>query len=171
MSTGRGDFESPFDGFLAQDLGKIQFVGWDFLKDGLHINPGRDNLDLSLKKGHRFTKIAHADDLKPGNDGCLGRVFTRHHHAGQSATAGFQRDRENAFDRADASGQGQLAHKHKLVQLIGGHLLPRGDNSHGDRQIDAGPLLTDVGRGQIDGGASHRHAETGVDNRGSHPVP
>ena len=89
-----------------------------------------------------------------GDDGGFCRVLRRHKQPGLPIRLGAQCDRQDALDRTDGAGERQFADDEEVLQLFGEHLLARGDHADGDWEIEAGALLFDVRRRQVDGHAA-----------------
>jgi hypothetical protein len=102
MTTGSGDLQRALNGFLAFDLGKIDFLLMVLLKNLPDVDLGRGDLGFTLKEAHSLAQILNGDDLEAGNDGSLRRVFRRDKNANFALFARVQRYRQNSFDRRTA---------------------------------------------------------------------
>lgn len=58
-----------------------------------------------------------------------------------------------------------------IEQVFCGYLLGSGENADGDGQIEAAPLLGQIGGGQIDRDVFARELEIAVEQGAAHPIP
>jgi hypothetical protein len=115
------------------------------VQQGDRLQQGSDRVDVDARHHRRLT--------------CVGRG---HHEPPLPRLLGADGDRQHPADRTDTAIQRQLAHDDQVRQARGLHLLGRSHQAQGDGQVEAGALLADVGRGEIDRDPLGGEGEAGV---------
>ncbi len=152
MPAGGGNFQRPLDVLLAHNLGEV----WAGLAAPLG-GPGWGgrNLLAALQVVQQVAYRFHRIHGGPLGQGCLGGVFCRDiEHTHPRAGSGH-RHGQDAGNRPQRAGQGQLPHKGSLRRR-GLHHTLGGEDAQKDGQIIDCALLTQGRRGQVDGDAGDR---------------
>ena len=92
--------------------------------------------------------------------GSLAGVFTWNDNALEVHLTCQDSERQTSLDGLDGSIERQFAHHHVLFQLVGGYLPVGSHHGHGDRHIVERTLLSNIGRGKIDGNSTSRKTHT-----------
>ena len=159
MAARRGDFERPLGMGLAPDVGEVLVEAPRLPVELPHRKRlGGGYLLLAGQIGERLAERLHADDLNPLDDGRLGHVGTGQHDARQPLGTRPERQRQDAPHRHHRTVERQLAREHRPLQPLGRDALHGRKNSHGDGQVEAGTLLAQVGRSEVDHHLAAREA-------------
>ena len=100
------------------------------------------------------------------DDGGLGRILARQHHARELGRAREQRGRQRALDTLDAPVEREFA-EHQIgaqARAILQHVL-RGENSERERKIERRAFLARVGGREVDSHLARREIEAGIFQR------
>ena len=118
-----GDFEGALDGFLASDIGEIDFLVVWLVKDPGEIDARGRQLDFAFQERSGLPQILHGDHVHALDHRRFRRVLRRHQQAGSSFCPRLEGDGQHALDGADGAGQGEFADQHEIVELIGLNLI------------------------------------------------
>ena len=165
-----GDLEGALDVGLALDVGKVDRVAALLAEEGLAVELlGRDVV-LPLEQGDRRAQVGDGVDVDPLDDGRLGGILRGNQDGLVARVARLQGQRQDALHRANPAVERQFADDGALLQRALLQFFAEGDHADGDRQVEAGPLLAQVGGGEVDGGVTVRPAEAAVADGGEHPI-
>ena len=161
MAACRSDLQRPLDGRLSLDVGEIFGGSIRLLREA---GRGRRRCDLPVAAQvlDDLAERGCADHLQPLDYGRFAGVVVWNDQPPQSLLAGFDGHREYAAHRFERPVERQFARQHRSVERFGRHLLRGGQNAHGDRQIEARSLLTQVGRSEVDHQFLARHPQSRV---------
>ena len=130
------------------------------------IHAVRLRLDAAIHRGvqqlARLRQRLHRIDIQPLHHRGLRRIRRRHNQVCDAALLCRHRNRQHARHTAHAAIQPQLAHSQELAQIAVLQRAIRAQNADGDRQIEAGAFLLQVGRREIDGDVGGRQRKAGV---------
>src|ERR1019366_7192884 len=138
MTAGGGDLERSLGLLLSLDLAEIDVVNIRGAELGADIGGRRLERTQALEK---FESLAQALDAEHGgalaDDGCLGGILAREHHARESGRAREQGGRQRAPDAFDAAVEREFAEDQISPQAraIFQHVLC-GENSKREWQIE-----------------------------------
>jgi len=102
MAAGGGDLEGALDGFLAFDIGEIEFFVEGQLEEAVDVDLRRGNGGLAFEIGDGLAQVMDGDDLEAGDDGGFGGVVQGDEEDAFALGLGAEGDGEDAFDGADA---------------------------------------------------------------------
>ncbi len=97
-------------------------------------------------------------------------VRQRDDHLAQAGATRHQRRRQAARDAAHGAIEGELSQDEEIGQAGRRQVAVRRQDAEGDRQVEPGSLLAQVGGRQADGDAARRDLEPGVADGGAHAV-
>ena len=80
------------------------------------------------------------------------------------------RDGEHAADAAQPPVERELPDRRVPLELLARHLLRRGEHGERDRQVEAGALLAQAGRREVDGDAAARPLQLGGGDAAAHAL-
>src|SRR5690606_18367365 len=87
-----------------------------------------------------------------------------------SSAMTLQGGRQDAADRSQGTGQGQLTQELPFLQGLQRNLPRSREHAQGNGKIEAATLLRQIGGRQVDGDAASGKLETGIENGAAHPV-
>lgn len=165
-----GHFESPLDVFLPAHLGKIVSVGalQDRCETG--IDAERSHLDFAIDQGYRLAEVTHGKNLRAGDQGALFGIVDRQDKGAAIPVAGGHGNRQDPSDRLDPTVQRQFAEQNEIFQIIAVDAAGRAEQPDGNRQVESGPVLADIGRCQVDCDSAGREIVPGIFDRRLDPV-
>ena len=159
MAARRGDFDTAFRAFLAEDVREVHVIRL--------LAPVRFRL-LRFPVGGRvpdeqvgrvFLLFQDAEDVVQRPDAeyggflpvdCLEGGLLGQDAAGAPLPDGHLDHRQGAGHRPDAAVQAQFPHDQVLLQSGQASLLRGGDDAEGDRKVIAAALFVQVGGGEVD---------------------
>src|SRR5919204_4009283 len=132
-----------------------------------HVDRGRNPVAAEVRDG--LGKVVERNRLDPRQRG-LGRAVGGAEEARQTGPPRSFRRGQNTPDRPQAPVERQLPYRRVTEQLVGGE-LPRGtEDCERDRQVETGPLLPQLGRGEVDSDTpTLRELELRGGDAASHP--
>ena len=166
VAAGGGDLQRAAGNALAAHVGEVGDPGWWGGRRGAgpsEVGPAGQPLP-DLAEGGR------PDDAEVRDKGGLGQVGLGDDQEPGGRPPGGQGGRQHAADGADVAGQAKLADGPQAVQPGRRDRAGRGEQPDRDRQVEAGAVLGQVGRGQGDGHAAVRPLIAGVAERRPDPV-
>ena len=150
------ELERPPRALLPAHVGEIRHEHRRGAVDGEH----RIRLELAAEIRDRIREVAYRHRL----DARQRRLRRRLRRAEQPLQPHPPRalgDREHAADRAKPSVERELADGRVPLELVARHLPRRGEHGERDRQVEAGALLPQLRRREVDGDAAARELELG----------
>ena len=166
MAAGGRHDDRPLGHLLAADVGEIDVVVGQFAKQVVQPRGGRFDLDFARQEGDGLGQALHGDDLDAFHDGRFRGAFGGHDQPAEVLVlGGGHGHRQGPFGRPRAAVQGQFADDRVLGERLGSDLSAADERAHGDRQIERGGILGQVGRGQVDDDAALRALKARVDHR------
>ena len=106
-----------------------------------------------------------------GDDHGLGRVAGRHDQPPNRAAACPGGDRQHAPHRPQRPVERQLADEERAVEGVRIDDAGGAQHADGDRDVEGGPVLAQVGGRQVDGDPARRQLEPAVVQRAADPDP
>lgn len=170
VPAGGRDLQRALHGFLAFDVGEIEFVGIFPSEQRVEVDFGWLDRMSAFDERNGFPKILNRINRQASDHAGFGRVLDRDEQPGFAGGAGLHGDLQNAFDGANGAVQGEFADKHIFVEIVANHLICRGDDADRDRQIETRAFLANVGGREINCAAAQRRFEPGICQSGAHPV-
>ena len=151
--------------FLAGDVGEIDLVTWDAGPSGDWR--GRGALPAFEMRRH-VPERAEGERVDPAGRG-LARVLERHERGPDPARRGVAHARHRPSDRPQRAVEGQLAETQgrRLHRELGA----RAQDAKCDREVEARPLLSSLGRCEVHGHAAQRELVARVPDGRAHSLP
>ena len=153
MAARRGDLQRPLGLGLSAHVGEILGIGRSgrFVGDRL---PGceRSQRFSAVKQVAHLREACGPVDLNPLDHGPLGGILHRDDQPPEARPAGLHGQRQHAPHGFERTVERQLPGEHRPLERPGVDALHRGENPHGDGQVEARALLAQVG-----GGKAHDH--------------
>lgn len=159
VGTGGGHQQGALGGHLALYFGEVRVGVGAVRQAGGGIGfEGR----LPGEVRGQFQQVADGDHPQAaGEAGFFGIVLR--HHQGAPCRAGGKGSGEDALDRAQRAGEGQLTEAFHLGQAGDRHLAAGGEDAEGHGQVETPAVLGQVGRRQVQGGGKcHIRDEQGT---------
>ncbi len=157
-----GDLERPSRSFLPPDVGEVGRRGRPAADRG-RSDLGR--VALAAQVGDRVREVLHRHDAD-ARQRRLARRLGGAEDVGQAGAPRALRHGEDAADEADAAVEGDLPDRRVPRERLLRDLPGRGEHGQGDRQVEARPLLSQLGGSEVDGDPPARPLELG----GLHPA-
>ncbi len=130
----------------------------------------RLRLELGAVVDRRIPQPRHGDDPHVGHEGRLVRVAARHHDpAGARSTRGEHRG-QDAVRRTQPPVEAELAEVHGAGHRLGRHRPTRREDREGYREVEAGAVLRQDGRREVDGDPADGELASRVACRGADPL-
>ena len=165
VPAGRGNLQRPPGAGLAADVLHVGHVG-----DAAGLDQCRHvQLGAPGQRRAHACKIIGQPAIGIADQPGLGRVGARQHQAAPGI-ARVQDSRQAARHTLHLAGQRQFAQELVLIEHPGLELIRGDQNTQRDRQIEAAAVLRQIGRRQRHCDAPRRRRETGIGDRGAHPV-
>ncbi len=120
----------------------------------------RRRLTLAAQVGDRLGQVAQRHGVDPGELG-LGRRLGRAEQSREPGPAGALGRREHAADRTHTPVERELTERRMAGERSGGDLPRRRQDRERDRQVEAGALLAQARRREVDGDAPDGPLELG----------
>ncbi len=169
MSSGSGDFQSPFGHLLPLDIGKIHRILQGLFQFQHFLGQGFQNL-FPLEMIHNLPQIVRGIHGNPVHQFSFRGIAGRDEHGRQPFRPGPEDHGQDPVHRPQGSIQGQFSRKHRhgfrQVHVFFGRQHPQGDG-----QIQSGSVFFQVCRGQVDGNVGIGKPEAGVLHCRLHPLP
>ena len=166
MATGRSNLQGPAAVGLAPHIGQIQSVANCHRSGQRQRHPWpaaasqqRQRLHQAGRWPHR--QLVHQRGLRP--------IGIGYHQGPGPGSPGRQRHLQHPPHRPQAAVQAQLPQAPHPREGLGGQLTTGHQQPQGNRQIKAGALLAQMGRGQVHHHPGERHLQTAVAQGGTHP--
>ncbi len=161
-----GELEGAARAFLSAHIGEIERTAARLAVTDDVIR----RLELAAQIGSRVRKMTHADGLDSRERGLGARVVGADDPL-QTRAAGPLGDGQHAADAAQAAVEGELSARRMLRETFPRQLVRRGEEREGDRQVEAGALLLQLCRGQIDRDPATGPLQLGGQDPASDPLP
>ena len=170
VAAGACDFEGALGGLLAANVFEIHM---ELLRLAEQL------IGIDLQPINAVAGIDVMNDVKQRLDGIhfnapdhgrFASVDLGHDHALHLRPTGLDRDRQRAAYSAQAAVERKLADKERVGDLLLIQTAVCSENAESHGQIKAGTLLTDVGRGQINGDLGGWDVIAAVFQRRADPV-
>ena len=153
MAAGCGDFQDPLGFGLALDFGEVDVIVQLVRRQG--FRPGRVQRLFTGQAGgdvaERIDTVDREVRTEQGFGGIVAADEDRLHPLGGP----FQDHGQDTVHRPDAPVQGQFPHEEAFFAGLFGNLAARHQDGHGQAQIQAGRVLLQVSRRQVDRQAAH----------------
>jgi hypothetical protein len=159
VPAGDGNLEGPTSDDLSHDRGEVGRV------DGIS-GPGRGSFRPRSRDALDARQVT--DDLADASRrvdadvprrGALSGVLPRHHDGPCAGGPRGRDERQHARHRPHGSVQRELADERRARQLPPVHLIGGDENRDRDGQVVAGPLLRQIGRGEVHRDPAGGHLE------------
>jgi hypothetical protein len=162
MAPGGRDLQRAPGIGLAPDVGEVELTA-----DRLRRVRGRRRRwpVPPLQQGGDQRHRGHAQHLDPLDQRGLGGVLQRHDQALVAGLPSAGRERDRTRHRPQLAAQRQLAADRIGAEAVPGDLPRRRQQRDGEREVEAGAGLADVGRRQVRGQPLEWELETGVEER------
>ena len=163
MSSGRRDLQRPLYGRLSFHVGEILGIGTLRRQSCLGIHRHRRiESPLPVQQGDHLAQGVQTVHFDPLHDRRFSGVFGRHHEPPQPLVPGLDRKGQHTPYGPQRSVERELAREHRRRKQLPAHLGHRGENPHGDRQVETRPLLAQIGRSEVHHDLAARHLATGI---------
>ena len=138
--------------FLSANVGEIEIV--DRLDRPPHSRRVQDT--FAPQEPDRLGEMLDRQHLDPTDERRFVRVGAREQDRALAGVRGGHGARERPADTPDAPVERKLPEQAQLAQPLLRDATARGEHSKGDRKIEAGSRLPQVGRRKVDGDALQR---------------
>ena len=145
-----GNFERAFRARLTAHVAQVQAGRWRRRRAG----PGHGERLRSISglqgRHHVEQVLCRAHVHPPGQRGLAGARCGQHQRARGAFAAHGQCQRQGASDRAQLTGQAQLACELEALQRLQVHLARGGQDAQGNGQVETAGLLGQLGGREVD---------------------
>ncbi len=170
VPPGGGDLQGALGLLLAADLVEIDGVVETPPEELARIDPHRCDRGSAAEELHDLGEMIHRYDLDLGDERRLGGILPREDHPPDAQGTCPEGRGKGAVDPLHAAVQREFAQDEVVGEGPGGEELLGGQDRDGDRQVEGGALLFDIGGGQIDGDMMAGEGVAGVLDGGLDPV-
>jgi hypothetical protein len=119
---------------------------------------------------NRLIEGADGVQLQPFNDRSFRAIRTRQEQAIEALPARGGSNRKNPSGGVNAAVERQLAEQQHIVDMTSRQDTARRQYPEGNRQVERGACLADVGRRQVDRDAVFREFKPGISNRAADAI-
>ena len=154
MTAGGGELERAARALLAADVGEVGRIGLRRLVGRLR----RRRTELAAQVGDGLGEVPDRDRLDAAELGLAGRLGRTENPLEPGPPRPFG-DGERPAHRSHAAVQRQLADRGVLGEPVGRDLPRGGEDRQRDREVEAGALLAQAGRREVDGDPLQRPLE------------
>ena len=174
MAAGCGNLQRALRAALAAHISKVDMESLllgeqlaRFHAERHRLDPACGMLMEQLANAVQRLRGIHAD---PVNDRCLAGICLRHDQRLNAAFAGEHRNRQHSRYRPQQPIKAELANQQDFSKRLDLHGARSMKNADGNREVETGSFLFQIGRSQIDRDGGRRNLEAGVFDRGAHPL-
>ena len=165
VGAGGRDLEGALGVRLAADVGEVEIVRRG---PGGRWRGGRGRGDgLAAEEPDRLAERRRREDAQALDGARLGRIVDGDDEGRDAVPAAGERDGEGAAHGLDLAVERELADDREGVRRAVAQGAGGGEDAEGDRQIEGGALLAEVGGREVHGDAVVREGEAGVADRGA----
>ena len=170
MRPRRRDFERAFGVRLPLYFREVHVVSRPLLEQAGDVDFRVLQLGLAVQEICQLRQVRGTQNAQALHHTRLGKVFFGEHQRVEAGTPSGERHRQRSTHRPDRALQTQLAQDRDATQPLAGDLAGRRQDAEGDRQVEGGAVLADVGRGEIHRDALQGKRVAGIGERRVHPL-
>jgi hypothetical protein len=168
VAAGGGDDQRVDGGVLPADVAEVGQRGIVGDLRGCACRRGLGG--HAVQHGRRLGQRRHPEDLHLVNQGSLADARGPDDQAREAAAPGALRDGKGPAACPHLATERQLAEDGMGRQALDGHLLARGQDTQGDRQVEARPGISQVRRREVDRHPARGEREALVLQGRAHPL-
>ena len=167
MTTGRRELERTACPLLTAHIGEIGPRGRRrAVRDRGRL---RVEVDLAAEKRHGLGEVAHRYGVDSRERSLLSRVGRTEEALHAEPSSSF-RHGEHAADAPQTTVESELSNRSRVLERGARELLRGAEHGECDRQIEAGSLLPQFGRGEVDGDATVGEPQLGRRDPAAHAL-